>query len=471
MSEMKVVFLKEFLIKYNIDICFLQETHIDKVSEIEKIKEVFYDYSCVFPKCDGKSRGVGILIKKNENISLLSDFCDFENRVVGCEVSLKGVPINLINIYAPTNKTEQNEFIEALYDVLNSKKRVILAGDFNCVENEMTDRANCHRFEKNAIMKNWLNFFKNYNLKEIKWLDNQEKSKIMTWSNGIQSSRIDRIYTKSDFPMKIEYSDNLNTGVSDHRMVVASMSVECMSKKSKNSHWKLNESVLNNKRVDNKIKNQCGKIPELIKLYGALWYDIFNEKITKLLKFESRSLHKQSKKEINDLFERLLQLDESDESDERKREEKIKIKIDIEAFYRKKKEGNEKRVNDARMSFVKQPTKVLIEKEIQRNRNCELNEYECVNKTRTTELDKIIEDVHRFYNNLLGEDKVQDSKIDEYNFRMEPLKDDNDRDLLNAKITYDEAYECIKRMSAAAPGAKGLTIGFFKKYFPYFGKY
>jgi hypothetical protein len=54
---------------------------------------------------------------------------------------------------------------------------------------------------------------------------------------------------------------------------------------------------------------------------------------------------------------------------------------------------------------------------------------------------------------------------------MEPLKDDNDRDLLNAKITYDEAYECIKRMSAAAPGANGLTIGFFKKYFPYFGKY
>ena len=102
---MKVVFLREFLIKYNIDICFLQETHIDKVSEIEKIKEVFYDYSCVFPKCVGKSRGVGILIKKNENISLQSDFCDFENRVVGCEVSLKGVPINLINIYAPTNNS------------------------------------------------------------------------------------------------------------------------------------------------------------------------------------------------------------------------------------------------------------------------------------------------------------------------------------------------------------------------------
>ena len=38
------------------------------------------------------------------------------------------------------------------------------------------------------------------------------------------------------------------------------------------------------------------------------------------------------------------------------------------------------------------------------------------------------------------------------------------------KITYDEVWEIIKNMKESSPGNNGLSIGFFKKFFPLFGK-
>ena len=43
--------------------------------------------------------------------------------------------------------------------------------------------------------------------------------------------------------------------------------------------------------------------------------------------------------------------------------------------------------------------------------------------------------------------------------------------LLNREISYEEAEKCINEMNDAAPGPNGLTIGFYKKYFKYFGNH
>jgi hypothetical protein len=83
----------------------------------------------------------------------------------------------------------------------------------------------------------------------------------------------------------------------------------------------------------------------------------------------------------------------------------------------------------------------------------------------------LLKDVHSFYSKLLGTNKVADVVIDAYDFKIQSLRKDSDREVLNAKITYDEVFECVNKMGDAAPGSNGLTIGFYKKYFPYFGEY
>ena len=39
------------------------------------------------------------------------------------------------------------------------------------------------------------------------------------------------------------------------------------------------------------------------------------------------------------------------------------------------------------------------------------------------------------------------------------------------KITYEEAFEVIKNMKDSSPGNNGLSINFFKKFFPLFGEH
>ena len=38
-------------------------------------------------------------------------------------------------------------------------------------------------------------------------------------------------------------------------------------------------------------------------------------------------------------------------------------------------------------------------------------------------------------------------------------------------ITYEEVWDVIKDMKESSPGSNGLTIGFFKKFFPLFGHF
>ena len=41
---------------------------------------------------------------------------------------------------------------------------------------------------------------------------------------------------------------------------------------------------------------------------------------------------------------------------------------------------------------------------------------------------------------------------------------------IGSRITYEEAFETIKNMKDSSPGNNGLSINFFKKFFPFFGE-
>ena len=476
LNESKAVYLLDFIIRSKIDVCLLQETHIKSSSELEKIESVFYQFSCVFPLCESNSKGVGFLIRKNSNIITKNIFHDLNNRVLGCEVCFDNISFNLVTVYCPNSIQQQVEFTEELYDVLNTKKRVLLVGDFNFVEDKLKDRENLKQniYEvrnEQINIKSWHNFFQNLLFTEIEWQKNNQKRGLMTWTNGIQASRIDRFYKKVDFPFVVEYVDNKTFSMSDHRMIVASVTTDKKITKSKNSHWKLNESILNVERIHKKILGQCERIPLKIKTHSENWYDVFIREIVKMLKFESRRENVERNKNFNDHFSALSLMDKTSQTSENYVKEKNALRRKIEQHYEEKKSGHEKRVRDERMTFFKQPTKVLIEKEMRKAKSCELKEYECMNGEKTTDQETILNDVHSFYSNLLGTDKVADEKINSYAFKIRPLKEEQDREMLNSDISYDEVYECVKKMSDAAPGSNGLTIGFYKKYFPYFGKY
>jgi hypothetical protein len=257
----KVSFVYDFLLKYNIDILFIQETHVRDLNIIGFIKNTFNDYDFFFKATEENSRGVAIFVKKSDKVFINNEFFDNENRMYGIDVKISGFQFNLINIYSPNSPTSQNEFIETLHKILSGKKNIILGGDFNFMEDRVTERKN--------LVKNWHALYRNFNLCEFEWCVKNLKIKdSKTWSNGHQSSRIDRFYCDSSLSKMCSYENIYETSLSDHKLVVCKVQFnEKSEKKKKISLWKLNESILEYEYVHEKILAECKNIPTLIKIH------------------------------------------------------------------------------------------------------------------------------------------------------------------------------------------------------------
>ena len=447
---------------------FLQETHMCDAETFKFIEKTFltynFYYSCLTEK---NSRGVAICMKKSEKFNDTKHFFDSDNRVYGLEISVNNQIYNLINIYSPNSCVEQNIFINSLYNILHKKTNIILGGDFNFME---------ERESENSNVKNWSLFFRHFNLEEFGWMNGLEKKNCITWSNGHQFSRIDRMYASNQLVNKCKYKEILETSMSDHRMVVTEVSSSIHNNnnnriRKKLGLWKLNESILQQDYIQNKVKNICTDIPLLIENYGYVWYDVFIEKITKYFKRESRVLHNKQQENINNFFTQIKELDHESLSEENNNK-KNNIRKEIENYYETVRRGNEKRVRDDRLKFIKQPKKVLVNEEIKRNTSCNIKEYITERGEKTSDPEKIKNDIYKYYHNLLGQDKITREKINKYNFNIKSMSvSDHLKEFINKKITYDEAWNVIKEMKESAPGSTGLTIGFYKIFFPYFGHY
>jgi len=467
-NKNKIMFIREFLDKNRIDICFIQETHIHDINIFNNVKETFSSYEFFSTLTTTNSRGVCIFIKRERNIKIMNEYFDCENRMHGIEVSFENTTFNFINIYAPNSSTSQCEFIQTLYTYLSSKKNIILGGDFNYIEDREYEKKN------NTY---WKDFYKNFNLVEFEWsVPNLLKKDCYTWAkNENLKSRIDRFYCEKYFVKNCEYKNICETSMSDHRMVICQIKLNNKSTKiNKNILWKLNESVLEHQHVNEGIIKLCETIPSLIEKNKNLkngWYDIFINKVCNFLKHESRIINNNKKQEMNECFNRLKEMDSMSEIKDmnaKKNEVREKINKHFETI----RLGNEKRMRNERLKFVKQPTKVLMQQERKNNASCIINNYETSEGVKTNELEKIKEDVFNFYNNLLGIDRISDETINNYEFNIKSMNvDECVKNLINNEISVDEVERVIKKMKESAPGNTGLTIGFYKKYFKYFGKY
>ena len=463
-DQNKVEFIRDFLDKYYIDICFIQETHVKDTHNMQIIKDKLYSYDIYSTLTNAYSAGVAILVRKEKGFKVLKEYFELDNRLHGVEICINKVNFNFINIYTPNSSENQCEFVNDLHTIIGSKKNIILGGDFNYIEDREHDKSN---------NKKWKNFYKNFNLCEFEWnIPNVNIKDAYTWSKGNLKSRIDRFYCETPFKNTCKYIDMCETSMSDHKMIICEITTNVrIEKKSKNILWKLNEKIMENEKVDEGIKSICKTIPEMIKRNKNKWYDAFIQKICNFLKHESRIINTKKKEEINSLFQELKEIDSLNHTEDTK-ERKIAIREKLNTYYENLREGNEKRMRNDRMKFVKQPSKTLIQEERKSNASCLIENYKTADAITTTKIEVIKEDIFNYYNNLLGNDIIDDNVLNDYQFNIKPMNvEEHIRENLNSQITYDELWKIIKDMKESAPGSSGLTIGFFKKYFKHFGQY
>ena len=296
----------------------------------------------------------------------------------------------------------------------------------------------------------------------------------MTWHNNGSSSKIDRIYLTANFPFKLIYCEISQTTKSDHNAVFA----QFFSNLNKPSPplfnpWKLNDKILDREEVIQGIKSLAAGISSLKDSHGKMWYDLFIKNVCDFLKKISIEISKENNSEKKNLFRRLESFNKIKfNSDLEYKECKEILAKDLSAFYEGKRKSLEKLVRDERLKFVKHPTKVLINSIVKKQNKNELSKYICSDHRVTTDTNEILDDINDYYQNLLGVEKISEEKISGYEFKSPKLEDSVKitHPKLGEKISFNEAYEVILAMRDSAPGINGLTIAFFKKFFPLFGE-
>ena len=94
------------------------------------------------PTNEKNNAGVAILLK-TKHIYMEKISNDLEGRILTVKIFLNNQDFKITNIYAPSgkrNRTQNHTFFDNVYPYLNSNYPLILAGDFNCIENPLLDK-------------------------------------------------------------------------------------------------------------------------------------------------------------------------------------------------------------------------------------------------------------------------------------------------------------------------------------------
>ena len=174
------------------DIFFIQETFCTN-DFVDKFKRGWQGeiYHCV---SDSKhSRGVCILIRKDLRYKLIDKCTLLNGRAILLTIEMGGEVVSFMNIYCPNKAKDRNIFIPEIYSAITShvtdKNRLIVGGDFNCVNNVNINRVNTNVDDN----MNAINTFKsNLNLTDI-WRQTHPKSREFTYIDPSKRGRNSRI--------------------------------------------------------------------------------------------------------------------------------------------------------------------------------------------------------------------------------------------------------------------------------------
>ena len=131
----------------------MQEKHVQTVEEVAQLSAQWVRLWGQHPQSDapplsywstGSSRHAGVAVLITPHSAVHSSVCHQDRwRTRALSVSIGD--ILLVNLYAPTLRTEREAFFTSLLSCNLDPIKTIIAGDFSCVQSPLLDRAGHHR--------------------------------------------------------------------------------------------------------------------------------------------------------------------------------------------------------------------------------------------------------------------------------------------------------------------------------------
>ena len=242
----------DFLEQCRADIILLQETHNDS-KDNENLWTHEWGGMAIWNTGSNRSRGTAILFRPGFNPVLSNCLRDHVGRVIAVKAIINGTEINIMNIYAPNIPNERKDFFENLWHFKPGNENLILAGDFNCIDDLDFDKQGGNPLSGNVGVTELKDFLENNSLQDT-WGATNPEVRIYTWSNNdfTLRSRLDKWY----ITMKLHKTATSCIRAcphSDHSVVEVTINPDNNNIRGKGV-WKFNNELLKDKAFQREIR-------------------------------------------------------------------------------------------------------------------------------------------------------------------------------------------------------------------------
>ena len=459
-----------FLHSQNRDIFFIQESHCICSDSVYWKNE--WGGRALFSFGSSSSRGVCVLFNPSLDVSIISVKVDTRGRFIIADVGIYGKVYTLVNIYAPN--LDCPSFFVSLTEDINSFTRdeVIMGGDFNFVLNINLDKkGGIPRTNFNA-REQCLALINLFDLTDI-WRERNPHRADFTWSSNITPG----IHCRLDFFLISRHLTNLTSNCSsspglqsDHSLV--NLDINVFSEIRGPGYWKFNNSLLND-------DNYKAIITDLLTLNinnrdignPAQKWDFIKYQIRSTTIKYSKIKAKERRKLESELLdtiavqERLYFESSSTQVLNTLKEARNRLSL----LYDLKLQGIIVRSRARWVENGEKATKYFLNLEKRNKSSKVIRKLKKENGEYLTNSRDVLEELRHYYRNLYSSERV-DSHLFLQNIQN------------RIKLNLDDAAHCEGLLSAEdcrtalfslpngkSPGSDGLSVDFYKFFWPIIG--
>ena len=456
-SLRKLESVQYYLEKYRLDILFLQETHVDNLKLGKEIEQSLGG-KILWSLGQTDSRGVGIFVSNRCQTEIIKFHHDVEGRLVYVDIDREGDQYRLINIYAPNDPRARKQFFKDLIYVVNTRRTILMGGDFNVIENTRLDKIGGNPDSGSIGWPELQNIIQTVGLRDVfRTLYPNRLS--TTWRSPNVACRLDRFYLSSNRLHAVK-SIQQEISFSDHELVILEIQNLDRNHKRGKGTWIFPDHLTEDEDFKQELLYNLIDIRlEPLEEYLLEWWDDLKN-VTKTVAIEWC----RDKKRVEDFqYTRLCKEYRRYES-EQNLKEMDRVKGTLDALEQERARGAQIRSKAQILDSNEDPSTYFVKKEIYQGKKKLIEEIE-VDGVRTNKQPEITQAFTKFYSQLYKSEPVQEL-TEQYLSGLNKLEEDN----IGNEISLEDIKLALSQMeNNKSPGPDGLTKEFYVTFFEFLG--
>lgn len=232
---------------HDIDLLFVQEANFRSLLDVTLFRNLC-QVDAFFSLTRAKSCGVGVVFVSGRFRQKAHCVFGADGRTLILDIFIDGRKVRLVNVYAPTTRTETNTFFRELGESLQAPLPHVVLGDFNCVVDTTRDIRGPGRGGSAYHAKDLVRLLRRLRLSDA-WVLQHDNAFGPTRMSRTTASRLDRAYLPDLLLPSLEACEVLPlppalAGISDHVPLVTTVRGK-PGPSPANASWRLDPALLN----------------------------------------------------------------------------------------------------------------------------------------------------------------------------------------------------------------------------------